>query len=101
MRAPCRRTRDGIHVSIVVMVPARHSAPATDAPQMAAPTTRKSAAVVSKSSPLPDVHQFTMRAGCAWSWANLTGSLLDKKMMSPAIALNMTAITIIHRTSRR
>ena len=45
VRAAWTRRRDGSHVSTVVIVPAFHSAPATDAPQIAAPMTRNIAAV--------------------------------------------------------
>ena len=50
--------RDGSQVSTVVIVPAFHSAPATDAPQIAAPSARNTAASVSMPSPLPAIHQF-------------------------------------------
>ena len=65
VRAACRRSRDGSQVSTVVTVPARHSAPATEAPQIAAPMTRNTAAVSSSESPpAPAVaHQDAMCAG--------------------------------------
>ena len=76
VRAACRRRRDGSHVSAVVIVPAFHSAPATDAPQIAAPTTRNSAAVSRKLSSPPPPHHEAMRAGWVRSRASATGSRL-------------------------
>ena len=80
VRAACRRSREGSHVSIVVTVPARHSAPATEAPQIAAPMTRNSAAVSSSESPraAPVAHQVAMCAGWSLERASSTGSRLDR-----------------------
>ena len=64
VRESCKRTRRGSHVNSVVTVPARHSAPATDAPPINPPRSRKSPDTARAPSPLPAIHQSRITAGC-------------------------------------
>ena len=68
---PWSRRRRGSQVSTVVIVPARHSAPATDAPPRSAPSSNGIAATIRIPSPLPETHQSAMRAG----WVPFTRQL--------------------------
>ena len=63
VRVRLSRTRRGSQVSTVVIVPARHSAPATAAPAKKPPSSRKVAAMVTALSPV-GVHQSVSTAGC-------------------------------------
>ena len=82
------RTRRGSHVSTVVIVPARHSAPATVAPPKSPPRSRKKrrdehGAVAAR----PVTHQSASTAGCSESAACSSASVLPAELvnaMTPA-----------------
>ena len=63
VRLRCTRTRRGSHVSTVATVPARHSAPATDAPPKNPPSTKKKNEMTRAPSAVPAIHQSRIIAG--------------------------------------